>query len=161
MPSRTNSCIAQVLQQLVAQGSVVHQVGAQAHARDRRLQVVRDRRQDLHAFGQVDLDAVLDGVEGARRLRHFARPVFAERRGRHAGAQRVGRLASRCSGRVASRTANHAAAASARAAAPTARGSQATPAPAAPAGAWRHRRAIGQRKASWKPASCPAPPFTW
>ena len=61
--------VDQVFHDPLALGRIVHRFGAQAHARDRRLQVVRDRREDLQAFARVVRDAVLHRVERARPLR--------------------------------------------------------------------------------------------
>ena len=58
----------QVGQDLVAQRLRVDLLGAQPHARDRRLQVVRDGGQQVQALGQLPLDATLHRLERAQGL---------------------------------------------------------------------------------------------
>jgi hypothetical protein len=82
----------QVLAELDAVGVAVHQVGAQPHARDGRLQVVRDGRQDLDALGHVARDALLHGVEGARRVLHLGRAFLGQLGALQVGAELVGRV---------------------------------------------------------------------
>ena len=85
----------EVLPELVAQRLVGHQVRAQPHPRDRRLQVVRDRRQDLHPLGGVAGDALLHRVEGARGMGHFGRAVLGDQARREVRAEIVGRRRQR------------------------------------------------------------------
>ncbi|CAB3810524.1 hypothetical protein LMG28614_07293 [Paraburkholderia ultramafica] len=83
--------LLQILSELRALRVVVHHVDAQAHPCDRRLQIVRDRRQDLHALGHVGRDPVLHRVERARGPRHFRRSTFRQTVRLQVRAQRIGR----------------------------------------------------------------------
>lgn len=71
---------------------VVQQLGAQAHPRQGRLQVVRKRREHAGAFVDEGRQPPLHGVEGLRGLAHFRRAVFGQRRARQVFAQRLRRL---------------------------------------------------------------------
>ena len=61
----------EVGQQARAQLGIGHLFGAQAHAGQRRLQVVRDGGQQLGALLHMGLHAGLQGLQGARGLGHF------------------------------------------------------------------------------------------
>ncbi len=69
---------AQVAPQLVLFNPVVHHFDAQFHARDRRLQVMGNGCQQLHAFLEVGSDARLQGVEGHGGVAHLARAAFIQ-----------------------------------------------------------------------------------
>ena len=69
---------------------VVQQVGAQPHAGDRRLQVVRQRGEHARAFVDEGRQALLHGVEGARGLLHLARAVLGQGRAIEVLTQRLG-----------------------------------------------------------------------
>ena len=62
-----------------AQGLIVHQLGAQAQAGDRGLQVVRDGGEDARAFGDVLGDALLHLIEGGRGLGDLGRATHVHR----------------------------------------------------------------------------------
>ena len=61
----------EVGQQARAQLGIGDLLGAQAHAGQRRLQVVRDGGQQLGALLHMGLHAGLQGLQGARGLGHF------------------------------------------------------------------------------------------
>ena len=70
--------LAEVVPQLVFLDRIVHELRPQLHAGDRGLQVVGDRRQQLHALLQIRGDACLHRVEGAGGVSHFVRAFFVE-----------------------------------------------------------------------------------
>ena len=72
---------------------VVQQFGAQPHARERRLQVVRQRGEHARAFVDEGRQPLLHGVEGARGLLHLARAVLRQGRAVEVLAQRLRRPA--------------------------------------------------------------------
>ena len=69
---------AQVLPELFLLGGVVHELGPQLHAGDGGLQVMGNRRQQLHAFLEIGGDTRLHGIEGRRRVGHFGRTGFVQ-----------------------------------------------------------------------------------
>ena len=81
----------QVGLEALAQLLVVQQLGAQPHARDRRLQVVRHGRQHPGAVLDEARQAALHGVEGARGLPDLGRPFLGQRRAVDVPAQGFGR----------------------------------------------------------------------
>jgi hypothetical protein len=66
-------------------------IGAQPHARDRGLKVVRDRRQKLDPFRNLLGNASLHGVERGRGARHFLRTILWQRFTAQIRTQAVGR----------------------------------------------------------------------
>ena len=70
--------LAEVIPQFVFVAAVVHQFGTQLHARDRGLQVVGNRRQQLHAFFQIGRNARLHGIEGDGSVCDFGRALFIQ-----------------------------------------------------------------------------------
>jgi hypothetical protein len=80
----------QVAMQLVPERRAVEQVGAQAHSRDRRLQIMRGGRQHANALGEMAGDPALHGIERHRRPGHFQRTVLGERTAPKLGTKRVG-----------------------------------------------------------------------
>ena len=93
----------QVTDQALAQGLVADVLQAQAQPRQRRLQVMGDRRQHLRAFGQVPLQAVLHGVEGFGGALHFARPAQGNGSRCRSSPRSSAAAASSCSGALAMR----------------------------------------------------------
>ena len=79
--------------------SVAHHRELQAHARERRLQVMADARQHFGALLHIAVDALAHGDEGLRRAAHFGRAVRLEIGHRAALAERFrGTNASRSIG---------------------------------------------------------------
>ncbi|MNE43018.1 hypothetical protein D3C80_1371720 [compost metagenome] len=78
--------------ELVPVDAVVHGFDPQLHPRDRRLQVMGDRRQQLHALFQVGADACLQAVEGHCGIHHFPRAAFVQLRPRGVGVELVDRF---------------------------------------------------------------------
>jgi hypothetical protein len=79
---------------------------AQLHAGDRRLQVVGNRRQQLHAFLEVGGDARLQGVEGHRGVAHSRGPLSSSSGPGRFGSRLSTAWARRVSGPMARRTAS-------------------------------------------------------
>ena len=69
---------AQVCDQFVAQALVSHLFQPQTQPRNRRLQVVCNRRQHLRSFRDVALKARLHPVERCRRVADFGRTLFGQ-----------------------------------------------------------------------------------
>ena len=96
--SRANASVAsamrcissRVSRILLADLLVLDELGAQAQGRDRRAQIVRDRRQHAGAVLDEALQAGMHAVEGAGRLAHVGRPALGHRRHRLAAAEPLG-----------------------------------------------------------------------
>ena len=67
-----------IVLQLFLGVAVTQEIGAQPHARDRGLKIVRDRRQNLDPFRNLLGDAPLHGVERGSGARHFLRTIFRQ-----------------------------------------------------------------------------------
>ncbi len=81
--------LGQVLHHLALLLGVLCQLGAQFHARDRRLQIVRDGRQDLHALLDELGDALAHGIERPRGAGQLGGACFGQRRRLHVGIERI------------------------------------------------------------------------
>src|SRR3954451_12940917 len=81
----------QVALQLFLGVAVTQEIGAQPHARNRGLKIVRDRRQNLDSFRDLLGNASLHGVERRSGARHLLRTILRERLTAQIRAQAVGR----------------------------------------------------------------------
>ena len=68
----------QVDQHLLPLFFIIDEFGAQFEARDRRAQIVRNRRQHVRAIVHEGLQAALHQIERLGRALHFTRPAFRQ-----------------------------------------------------------------------------------